>query len=144
MSQTREAIFFSCLFAKKSQGWEFAYSLIAHLLIRSFCSFCSNQISDSERFAHDKWVKERFAKKMLAKKNLKSYLLVCFISFFYIYYLLIPSFLMSDVSESLRSLTKYERCEWIAQFAHQKWAIMSDSLRSLTKNEQTWANCSGR
>ena len=44
---------------------------------------------------------------------------------------LIPSFLVSDVSESLRSLTKNERCEWIAQVAHQKWANderMSDSL----------------
>ena len=30
------------------QGWEFAHSLIAHLLIRSFCS---NQISYCERFA---------------------------------------------------------------------------------------------
>ena len=28
--------------------------------------------------------------------------------------LLIPSFLMCNVSESLRSLTKYERCEQIA------------------------------
>ena len=35
---------------------------------------------------------------------------------------LIPSFLVSDVSESLRSLTKNERCEPIAQVAHQKWA----------------------
>ena len=35
---------------------------------------------------------------------------------------LIPSFLMSDVSESLRLLTKNERCEQIAQVAHQKWA----------------------
>ena len=56
---------------------------------------------------------------------------------------------MSDVSESLRSLTKNERCERIAQVAHQKWAMwanrsgrspkMSDvskSLRSLTKNER--------
>ena len=33
---------------------------------------------------------------------------------------LIPSFLMSDVSESLRSLTKNERCEGSAQVAHQK------------------------
>ena len=36
--------------------------------------------------------------------------------------LLIPSFLMSDVSESLRLLTKNEWCEQIAQVAHQKWA----------------------
>ena len=39
----------------KAQGWEFAHSLIAHLLIRSFCS---NQMSNCERFTHiaqDKW-----------------------------------------------------------------------------------------
>ena len=46
---------------------------------------------------------------------------------------------MIDVSASLRSLTKNERCERIAQVAHQKWASMSDSLRSLTKNERPWA-----
>ena len=33
---------------------------------------------------------------------------------------LIPSFLVGDVSESLRSLTKNERCERITQVAHQK------------------------
>ena len=43
---------------------------------------------------------------------------------------LIPSFLLSDMSKLLRSLTKNERCEQIAQVAHQKWAM--------------WANCSGR
>ena len=47
--------------------------------------------------------------------------------------MLIPSFLMSDVSESLRSLTKNER---FAQVAQRKWAIVSESLRLLTKNEQ--------
>ena len=57
--------------------------------------------------------------------------------------LLIPSFLVSDVSESLRLLTKNERCEQIAQVAHQKWATMSDSLRSLRGNERLWVNCSG-
>ena len=36
--------------------------------------------------------------------------------------LLIPSFLVSDVSKSLRSRTKNEPCERIAQVAHQKWA----------------------
>ena len=45
--------------------------------------------------------------------------------------LLIPSFLVSDVNESLRSLTKSERCEQMAQVAHQK-------------NEWPWAICSGR
>ena len=47
--------------------------------------------------------------------------------------LLIPSFLVSDVSESLRSLTKNERCERISQVVHQKWVTMSESL---TKNER--------
>ena len=47
---------------------------------------------------------------------------------------LIPTFLVSDVSEWLRSLTKDERCEQIAQVAHQKWETMSDSLRLLTKD----------
>ena len=61
---------------------------------------------------------------------------------------LISSFLVSDVSESLKS---NERCEQISHFAHQKWATMSDLIRSgcseemsnvseslvsLTKNEQ--------
>ena len=56
---------------------------------------------------------------------------------------LIHSFLMSDVSKSLRSLSKNERCELIAQVAHQKWATMSDLLMSLTKNDRPWANRSG-
>ena len=57
---------------------------------------------------------------------------------------------ISDVSESLRSLTKNEQwwaicsgfspkmsdVEQFAQVAHQKWATMSESLRSLTKNER--------
>ena len=46
--------------------------------------------------------------------------------------LLIPLFLVSDVSESLRSLTNNERCERIAQVAHQKWA----------NHSFFWANCS--
>ena len=49
--------------------------------------------------------------------------------------LFIPFFLMSAVSESLRSLTKNERFKQIAQVTHQKWATMSESLRLLTKNE---------
>ena len=71
------------------------------------------------------------------------------------------SFPLSDVSELLRSLTKNEQCERIAQVAHQKlamwanpsgrspkmskyerfahiaqrkWAIVSESLRLLTNN----------
>ena len=39
-------------------------------------------------------------------------------------------FLVSNVSESIRLLTKNEQCERIAQVAHQKWAM--------------WAICSGR
>ena len=58
-------------------------------------------------------------------------------------FLLISSFLVSDVSESLISLKSNERCERITHFAHQKWATMSNSLRLLRGNEQSWANCSG-
>ena len=58
--------------------------------------------------------------------------------------MLISSFLVSDVSESLRLLTKNEQCEQISQVAQQKWATMSDLLRSLRENERSWANCSGR
>ena len=34
-------------------------------------------------------------------------------------------------------------CEWIAQVAQDKWAIVSESLKSLMKNEQLWAIRSG-
>ena len=56
--------------------------------------------------------------------------------FFFLSNLLIPSFLMSDVIESLRLLTKNERCEQIPHVPHQKWVTKSESLRSLTKNER--------
>ena len=51
-------------------------------------------------------------------------------------FLLISSFLVSNVSESLISLKSNERCEQIAQVAHQKWATMSNLPRSLRRNEQ--------
>ena len=51
-------------------------------------------------------------------------------------FLLISSFLVSDVSGLLISLKSNERCERIAPFAHQKWANMSDLFRSLRWNEQ--------
>ena len=56
---------------------------------------------------------------------------------------LISSYLVSYVSESLRSLTKNEWCEGIAHFAHQKWATKSNLLRLLRGNERLWANRSG-
>ena len=74
---------------------------------------------------------------------LKSYSFVCFIYVFLLKKIinsLIPSFLMSDVSKLLRSLTKTEQFERIAQVAHQKWATMSQSR---TKNKQPWVNRSG-
>ena len=58
--------------------------------------------------------------------------------------LLIPSFLVSDMSESLRLLTKNQGCEQIAQVAHPKLVTMSDSLRSFRGNERSRANHSGR
>ena len=50
--------------------------------------------------------------------------------------LLIPSFLMSNVSKSLRLLTKNEWCERIAQVDHQKWVTMSELLTKMIK----WVN----
>ena len=50
---------------------------------------------------------------------------------------LIPSMLMSNVRESLRSLTKNQRCEGIAQVAHQNRATLSDLLRWLTKMSES-------
>ena len=91
-------------------------------------------MSNRERFAQvaqRKWANERVA-KIFWLKNIKSY----FFSTFCIGFvkkmsdLLIPSFLVSNVSKSLRLLTKNEQCERIAQVAHQKWAM--------------WANRSGR
>ena len=58
-------------------------------------------------------------------------------------FLLISSFLVSDVSESLISLKSNEQCKRIAQVAHQKWVTMTDSLRLLRENERSWANRSG-
>ena len=43
---------------------------------------------------------------------------------------------MSDVSKSLRLLTKMSDNEQFAQIAQRKGAIMSELLMSLTKNEQ--------
>ena len=123
-------------------------------------------MSDCERFAQvtqRKWGNEQFAQKIWLKKSK-----ILFFSMFYIRFLilkvsksLIHSFWvsdvsdcsgrspkMSDVSESLKSLTKNQRpwaiCshrseelsdhERIAQVAHQKWG-MSESLFF-------WANCS--
>ena len=101
------------------------------------------QINDHEQFAqvaHDKWANEQFAPKIWLK-----------LYFWYAFCMfkknpsnsLIPSFFMSDLSKSLRSLTNNEQFEQIAQVAHQKWVNMIDSLRSLTKNERPLANHSG-
>ena len=113
----------------------------------------SRQINNRERIAqvtHDKWAYERLAQQILAKK---SNFLVFFINVFYFSDSLIPSFLMSDVSESLRSLTKNERCEWIAQVAHQKWGneqianffewithLLIFSQKQAIRSENWWAN----
>ena len=46
------------------------------------------------------------------------------------------SFLVSNVSESLRSLTKNKRCEGMAQVAHQKWAICSGCSQKMSNHER--------
>ena len=68
---------------------------------------------------------EQFAQKTLAKKPEILFflnLLVCFIYNFFLWANLLFPLLVSNVSESLRSLTKNERCERITQVAHQKKA----------------------
>ena len=79
------------------QGWEFAHSLIAHSLIRSFRS---NQMRDCERFAQiaqDKWATVRESLRSLRGNELVWAIRSG------------RSEEMSDVSESLISLTKNER-----------------------------------
>ena len=83
----------------------------------------------------------------LLKKILAKISKILFFSMFYIRFFilkisesLIPPFFVSDVSESLRLLTKNER---IAQVTHQKWETMSDLLTLLRGNERWWANRSG-
>ena len=49
---------------------------------------------------------------------------------------LIPSFLVSNVSESLRSLTKNERPWAIRSGRSEEMSDVSESLISLTKNER--------
>ena len=108
----------------------------------------SYQKSDHEQIAqvtHDKWATVSDSLRSLMKNErlsdslkiflLKSYFLVCFIPVYIFWFkkitdLFIPSFLMSDVSKSLRLLTINKRCERTAQVAHQQWGM--------------WANHSGR
>ena len=119
------------------------------------CSDCSWQKSNRERFAqvaHDKWENEqiahffqRIAHSLFRSPKTSDSLKKCWLKsyFWNVLYILkkrgdslIPSLLMSDVSKSLRSLSKNEQFEGITQVLHQKRATMSDSLRSITKNEQ--------
>ena len=62
-------------------------------------------------------------------------------------FLLISSFLVSDMSESLILLNSNEQCERIAHIAHQKWAICSGRSEEMSNHEriaqathQKWAN----
>ena len=129
------------------------------------CSDRSEEMSDRERIAQaaqDKWAtlsdwlrslrgNERMSdslKKFWQKKSkilFFNFFRKNYIQFFYWKNKWVPHFAQI---KSLRSLTKNERCERLAQVAHQKWETMSDSLtsviRSLTKNERSWVNCSGR
>ena len=140
------------------QGWEFAHSFIAHLLIAQIaqikwvtvsdslrslrknerlwanCSGCSCQKSDREQIAqvaHDKRVTVSDLLRLLMinmwmSDSLKTFWLKSYLEYVFCTLKKEPFahslFLMSHVSGLLRSLTKKERCEWIAQVAHQKWA----------------------
>ena len=99
------------------QGWEFAHLLIAHSLN---CSFCSNQMSDCERFAQDKWAPWANRSGLsYQKSDCEQMAQVAYDKWVTVSDSLIPSFWcamwanrsgcspkLSDDSESLRSLTK--------------------------------------
>ena len=92
-------------------------------------SFCSNQMSNCERFAQiaqDKWatVSDSLRSLMINEQIARFFEQITHLLFHSqkTSNLLIHSFLMSDASKSLRLLTKNERSEWFAQVAHQKWA----------------------
>ena len=104
-------------------------------------------MSDCERFAQiapDKWptVTEPMAQVAHVKrptKIVKSYVWYVFCTFF-MSDSLISSFLMSDVSESLRSLTKNEWPWVICSGRSEEMSDVSESLFLLTKNHEKWAN----
>ena len=116
----------------------------------------SRQMSNCEQFsqvAHDKWANERFAQKIWLNKSK-----ILFFSMFYIRFFLFTMWVkcsrcspkMSDVSESLRTLTKNERPsairsgrseemsnhERIAQVFHETWAIRSGRSEKMSDHER--------
>ena len=87
-------------------------------------------MSDPERFARvaqRKWANERFAQKILAKKSK-----ILFFSMFYIRFFILKN------ERFAHSLFFNERCEQIAQVAHQKWAMWANrsGLSPKMKNER--------
>ena len=124
------------------QGWEFAHSLIAHLLICSFAQIPQVKwatVSDSLRsLMTNEWLWANRSGRSTKWANCS----------FFLSELLIRSFAHKKLRFTQKNLTKIvffvgflneqfthslffnEWCEWIAQVAHQKWAM--------------WANCSSR
>ena len=104
-------LYIKCFSMVHWQGWEFAHSLIAHSLIRSFRS---NQMSNCERFtqiAQDKWA--------TVSKSLRS--------------LRGNEWPWANHSGRSEEMSNPER---IAQVAQDKWATLSNSLRLLRENER--------
>ena len=93
----------------------------------------SKSLVFSEQIAHSLFCSQKTS-DLLSKIWLKLYILIPFLK--KTSNLLIPSFLMSNVSKSLRLLTKNEWCERIAQVDHQKWVTMSELLTKMIK----WVN----
>ena len=135
------------------QGWEFAHSLIAHLLI---CSLPSNQMSDCERFAQitqDKWAtvskwlrslktneqpwangsgrswqksdRERFAQVAHDKWANELFAQKIWLTKYKILFFSMFYILIFILKNEQfhHSLIFGERCERIVQVAHQKWVM---------------------
>ena len=106
----------------------------------------SRQMSNREQITHKKW-----AKKFWLKKS-KIFFLVCFTYVFLLKKWVIRSFpLFGERCERIAQVAHQKWAMWenrsgyspkmsdhepFAQVAQRKWAIVSESLRSLTKNER--------
>ena len=125
------------------QSWEFAHSLIAHLLISlksnerlwPICSDCSRKISDRERIAEvtqDKWATMSNLLRSLRGNEWMSDLLNKFwltkskILFYNNLCKVFQKKNFNKMSESLifaHFLFFGKQCEWITRFAQIKWAM---------------------
>ena len=65
------------------------------------------------------------------------------LNFFWLKFNFVVRLCMLKKEKRAHSLFFNEWCEWIAQVAHQKWALLANHSGRSPKNEQPWVNCSG-